>query len=181
MPGPDARQWRIGAVAVATVALTLAAHVLAGGAAMPSLPLLGILVLVVDLSATVVGRRPRSPLETGIALAFTQTVLHVAFTASTASVDHAGHLHVHSHLTTPMLAGHAAAALVLGALISHGERLLRCALRRVLPVVTLRPFRAAARFVPRPVPVAREARARVAIFFSDLTRRGPPLPAPATA
>lgn len=181
MPGPDARRLRIGAVAVATVALTLAAHVLAGGAAMPSLPVLGILVLVVDLSATVVGRRPRGPLETGIALAFTQTVLHVAFTASTASVDAAGHLHVHSHLTSPMLAGHAAAALVLGAVISHGERLLRRALRRLLPVVALRPFRAPVRFAPHPVRVEREARVRVATSFSDLSRRGPPAAAPATA
>ncbi|MBN9113452.1 MAG: hypothetical protein J0I34_32290 [Pseudonocardia sp.] len=181
MPGPDARQWRIGAVALATVALALAAHVLAGGGAMPSLPVLGALLLVLDLSATVVGRRPRGPLETGIALAFTQTVLHVAFTASTASVDPAGHLHVHSHLTAPMLAGHAAAALVLGALISHGERLLLRALRRLLPVAAVHPFHAPARFAPRPVPVARDARVRVATSVSDLSRRGPPVPATATA
>ncbi|GAY12454.1 hypothetical protein [Pseudonocardia sp. N23] len=181
MPGPDARPWRVAAVAVATVVLTLAAHVLAGGATMPSLPVLGILVLLVDLSATVVGRSPRGPLETGIALAFTQTVLHLAFTASTASVDQAGHLHVHSHLTTPMLAGHAAAALALGALISHGEQVLRRAVRRLLPVVATAPFRAPVRFAPRPVPVARDVRVRVATSVSDLSRRGPPRPGPATA
>ena len=156
------------AFAASAVGLTAGAHVTGGGEP-PDIPQLLLLVALGEGVSARFARRPRGPLATAAALLTTQVVLHFAFAFATpAHVAHLGHTP-----SLPMLVAHGLAAVVLGALLSHGERLIARVLRALLPVAVLRPFRASpgSRLLvvaPRDVPF------RLGVSLHDISGRGPP-------
>jgi hypothetical protein len=156
------------AFAVSAVGLTAGAHVTAGGEP-PDVPQLLLLVALAEgVSARFAGR-PRSPVTTAAALLMTQVVLHFAFAFATP-----GHVaHLGSTPSLAMLVAHGLAAAVLGALLSHGERLIARVVRALLPVAVLRPFRVVP--VTRLLVVApRDVPLRQGASLHDISGRGPP-------
>lgn len=165
-----ARRARSVAFTVSAVGLTAGAHVTAGGGP-PDVPQLLLLVALVEaVSATFAGR-PRGPVSTAAALLTAQVVLHFALAFATpAHVAHLGHTP-----SLPMLVAHGLAAVVLAALLSHGERLIARVARVLLPVAVRRPFRAVP--VSRLLVVApRDVPLRLGPSLHDISGRGPPSP-----
>lgn len=140
--GATARRVRTAAFSLVTVGLAVGAHVAAGGVA-PALPVLALLALLVDAGAGAFLRRPRGVLGTGLALAAGQIGLHAGFVMTSPTHDSLGPGAV---LVSPaMAAWHALASLVLAAVLSHGEELLRRLLALVLPLHDIAFFEAPAR------------------------------------
>jgi hypothetical protein len=165
-----ARRVRSVAFAVSAVGLTAGAHVTAGGE-LPDVPQLLLLAGLVEAVSATFARRPRGPVATAGALLLAQVVLHFALVFATpAHVAHVGDIPSPSMLVT-----HGLAAVVLAALLSHGERLVARAARVLLPVAVLRPFRAlpVSRLV---VVVLRDVPLRVVGCLHDISGRGPPHP-----
>lgn len=131
------RLTRAGALALAIVALSLTAHVLAGGMS-PSPVYLGVVTVpVIGLSLVVTSRRVRLPVVTGL-FAVTQLALHRSFdvlsAATSGSVVGMPGAHRGEHLSlssSPAMSGHSGgvwmtvahvlATLVLVLVLSRGE------------------------------------------------------------
>jgi hypothetical protein len=162
---------RSAAFALAAVGLAVGAHVTAGGM-LPAVPLAVGLVALVEAAATAWARNRRGAVTTAAALVVAQALLHVVLSA--AEPSHAGHAH-HGSATTPgMLAAHGLAAVVLGFLLSHGDRMAGWAVGLLVPIVVVAPFRPRVGVRVLPATPAGTAAVRSAISLHDLSRRGPP-------
>ncbi|MCO1655624.1 hypothetical protein [Pseudonocardia humida] len=176
-PTPGAvRRLRSAAFAVSAVGLAVGAHVTAGGA-LPALPLVVGLVALVEASATAMARRRRGTAGTAAGLVVAQALLHFAFAADS---PHAGHGHM-AHggqfggANAPtMLAAHALAAVVLGFLLSHGDRMAEWAVGLLVPIAVVAPFRPRASVRVLLVAPVTAALGRWVVGLHDVGRRGPP-------
>ncbi|WP_214405984.1 hypothetical protein [Pseudonocardia lacus] len=176
------RRLRSVAFAVAAVGLAVGAHVTAGGSP-PALPLVVGLAALVEAGATTMARRRRGTATTAAGLAAAQALLHVVFSAVEPAhagyADHAQHMAHGGHLvgapTPAMFAAHGLAAVVLGFLLSHGDRMAGWALRLLVPVAAIAPFRPrVGSAAPPVVAVATAGLARWVVGLHDVSRRGPP-------
>jgi hypothetical protein len=184
--------------------LSLVTHVVAGGTAPPAVVLAALVLLITALGSLVAGRQ-RSPIGSAGFLLVMQTALHHAFGffstgpacrmtmpdghpmsssahATMRMLPNCGAPEAMSSpdavmagLTPAMLTWHVVAAVVLGALLSHGERALWRLLSRFLPrppstvVVSSNP-------VPARMPAVRSSiRPRLDLLSGGVGRRGPPL------
>jgi hypothetical protein len=154
MTSPASGGWRhlrAVVVAVAVVALSAAGHVLGGGARPHPLALL-VLASVATVPAYLGGRAQLRWGTLVVLLGTGQVVVHHVLASTGHAVPSAHHgpesaaapQVSHQLLTPPMLLGHAAATLVVAALLAYGEavlwgvwRWLQSMLRLVRPAATL--------------------------------------------
>lgn len=167
-----------GAVLVGLSALLTAVGHLAGGGTVPDLALLVVLLPLLGWPVVAVADRSRGPLATGVILGAGQFLPHQLMAAV-----HGGHADSTAHHAAAvpsgaaMLAGHAAATLLMVLVLRHADRgvaAVRAALGRVVPrrcapARVERPL--AVRVVPGP---AVPARLRRALAVTHV-RRGPPV------
>jgi hypothetical protein len=112
-------------------------------------------------------------------MAVAQVALHGMFVLGGPS--HGAAMAGHTGAGTPaMVAAHAGAALVLGVVLAHGERLLSGAARLLLPLGVLDTYRPGRVRRAGPVVGVAVAAAGRSTLRHHLTRRGPP-PWPAAA
>jgi hypothetical protein len=168
-----------GAVLVGLSALLTAVGHLAGGGAVPDLALLVVLLPLLGWPVVAVADRCRGPLATAAVLGAGQFLPHQLMVAvhggAHSAADHVSAAAVPSDAT--MLAGHAAATLLMVFVLRHADRgvaAVAAALRRVVPRRCApprveRPL--AVRAVPGP---AVPARLRRALAVTHV-RRGPPV------
>ncbi|MCM3660661.1 hypothetical protein M3148_06595 [Georgenia satyanarayanai] len=162
-----ARAGRALSSAALVVVLSLAFHLLAGGAA-PAASTLAGLAAVCTAASLPLTRCPLRPDRLLVLLAVAQVVLHLTFQSG---AHHAAHGH---GLPLPMVATHVLATVLTALVLRHGQALLRAGLARVVR---------SRRLTPRPVP----APPRTAVAVSRpvppvvpatgaATGRAPPLP-----
>jgi hypothetical protein len=177
-PQLDARSMRTWAFAVLAVGLAVAAHLTAGGS-MPGLPQLLLLGVLVEAGAAAVARWRPGQVATAVTMGVVQVGLHGMLVLGGPS--HGAAMVGHTAAgTRGMVVAHAGAALVLGVLLAHGERLLVAAARLLMPLALLDAYRPGrVRRAGAVVATVVVAAGRTTLRH-PLTRRGPP-PWPAAA
>jgi len=153
--------------AAVVVLLSLAFHLLAGGAA-PEAATLTRLTAVCAAAALPLTRRPLRPASLLVLLAVAQVVLHLTFQTG---AHHAAHGH---GPPLPMVATHVLATVLTALVLRRGQALLRAGLARVVR---------SRRLTPRPLPVLPRTAVAVsrpvppvAPATGAATGRAPPLP-----